>query len=216
MTSIDTRRLVALVGAVLLALALGAATARAQRDPFDNLPTTPTPTTPPTTPATPSTTPLTPTPAPPTPATTPPPSPPPPSPESLPSPTTGPSPECDHVTAEICDSTNRRLLATSAGYVLVMILLFTIVRVWWNHRGTSTSGVRLLVTLALATAGAGLLVGLDPIRAHDLTCCLDDQTLKSHILLQDSQPGRIALFGVLPCAVLFFLVAFVEKLVKRK
>jgi hypothetical protein len=119
--------------------------------------------------------------------------------------------DCEHITAELCGKTNTALVASAAGYVVVCVLVFTMISVWWNRRGTSTAGVRFVVPLLFACAAAAALVAFDPIRGQDLKCCLAHGVFKAQVLLNDSTAGRAALFGAVPTAALYTLVALVSR-----
>lgn len=121
---------------------------------------------------------------------------------------------CEHITRELCERSNPALLASAAGYVVASVLLFSLVRAWWNRRGTSSAAARFIVPLLLASAAAGVLVALDPARGQDLRCCLLHGVFKAEVLLQDSTAGRTMLLGVLPTAALYTVVAFVSRLVR--
>ena len=125
------------------------------------------------------------------------------------------SPACEYITRAVCSRQDTALLLKSGAYVLVVVLLFSVLRVWWDKRGTNTAGVRFIATLLPAATAAGVLAYLDPARGQDLACCLASPVFKSEILLQDSALGRGALLGFAPAAALFVLVAITLKLVKR-
>jgi hypothetical protein len=125
-----------------------------------------------------------------------------------------PSPACEHVTKQICGAQDSGLLLKSAAYVIIAVLLLTLVRVWWDKRGTSTAGVRFVATLLPAALGAGALAFLDPTRGQDLKCCLASAIFKNEILFQDSAMARGAVLGLLPAAALFVIVAIVLKVVR--
>jgi hypothetical protein len=125
-----------------------------------------------------------------------------------------PSPACEYITKSICSSQNSGLLLKSGAYVVIAVLLFSLLRVWWDRRGTRTAGVRFVATLLPAAGTAGILAYLDPTRGQDLTCCLASSIFKSEILIQDSALARGALLGFVPAAVLFVLVAIILKIVK--
>ena len=119
------------------------------------------------------------------------------------------------VTSTRCAKQNTGLFLTALAYVIVCVLLASIVRVVWNKRGTSGAGVRFFVPMLIAAAPAALLVGLDPARSHDLTCCLASGTFSAQIFLQDSSLGRAFLLGLLPAALLFLVVTMVVGFIKR-
>ena len=125
--------------------------------------------------------------------------------------------ECEGVnlTDVDCRNSNGGLLAKSAGYVLLCVLLFSILRMAWNRRGTSSAGVRFILPLLFSGAAAGTLVGLDPLRSRLLTCCIANPDFVATVHFQDSEVARAVLFGVLPAMVVYLVVAVVEKLVKR-
>lgn len=125
--------------------------------------------------------------------------------------------ECENVnpSAEKCRDANTSLLLKAAGYTLIAVLLLSILRMWWNKRGTSTAGVRYLFPMVLAGGVAGTLAGLDPMRSTILKCCIANQDFVSNIHLQDSEVARAVLLGALPAIGVFVVVAAVEKLVKR-
>jgi hypothetical protein len=125
-----------------------------------------------------------------------------------------PSPACEHITKQICSAQDSGLLLKSAAYVIIAVLLFTLIRVWWDKRGTSTAGVRFVATLLPAAAGAGALSYLDPTRGQDLKCCLASAVFKSEILFQDSALARGAVLGLLPAAALFVIIAIVLKVLR--
>lgn len=125
-----------------------------------------------------------------------------------------PSPACEHITKQICSAQDSGLLLKSAAYVLISVLLFSLIRVWWDKRGTSTAGVRFVATLLPAAAGAGALSYLDPTRGQDLKCCLASAVFKSEILFQDSALARGAVLGLLPAAALFVIIAIVLKVLR--
>ena len=125
-----------------------------------------------------------------------------------------PSPACEYITKSVCSSQNTGLLLKSGAYVIIAVLLFSLLRVWWDRRGTRTAGVRFVATLLPAAGTAGVLAYLDPTRGQDLTCCLASSIFKSEILIQDSALARGALLGFVPAAVLFVLVAIILKIVK--
>jgi len=127
---------------------------------------------------------------------------------------TAPSPACEHITKTICSTQNTGLLLKSAAYVVIAVLLFSLLRVWWDRRGTRTAGVRFVATLLPAAGVAGVVSYLDPTRGQDLTCCLASAVFESEILLQDSALARGALLGFVPAAVLFVLVAIGLKAIK--
>ncbi len=145
----------------------------------------------------------------------------PPNPGAAPSSPTAPAaplpPECNGVnlTEDICQQSNNGLLAKTAGYAVLAVLLFTILRMWWNRRGTSSAPVRFITPMLLAGAGAGTLSGLDPLRSVHLKCCIANHDFVTKVLLQDSEVARAVLLGVLPAFALFFVVAVLEKLLKR-
>ena len=122
---------------------------------------------------------------------------------------------CQHVTKEVCAKSNTPLIATSVGYVIVCVVAMTVLRVWWNRRGTSSAGIRFMVPLFFGSVGAGILAAFDPLRGQDLICCLASGVFKAEILLQDSTAGRAVLLGALPAVVLFVIVAIIEKMMKR-
>jgi len=101
-----------------------------------------------------------------------------------------------------------------AAYVIIAVLLFTLIRVWWDKRGTKTAGVRFVATLLPAALGAGVLACLDPTRGQDLKCCLASVIFKNEILFQDSALARGAVLGLLPAATLFTVVAIVLKVLR--
>jgi len=127
---------------------------------------------------------------------------------------TPPSPACEHITKQICSAQDSGLLLKSAAYVIIAVLLLTLIRVWWDKRGTSTAGVRFVATLLPAALGAGILAYLDPTRGQDLKCCLTSAIFKSEILFQDSALARGAVLGLLPAATLFVIVAIVLKVLR--
>jgi len=127
---------------------------------------------------------------------------------------TAPSPACEHITKRICSTQNTGLLLKSAAYVVIAVLLFSLLRVWWDRRGTRTAGVRFVATLLPAAGVAGVVSYLDPTRGQDLTCCLASAVFESEILLQDSALARGALLGFVPAAVLFVVVAIGLKAIK--
>lgn len=129
-------------------------------------------------------------------------------------PTDVPSPTCEYITKSTCSAQDTGLLLKSGAYVAIAVLIFSLLRVWWDKRGTSTAGVRFVATLLPAAAAAAVLSYLDPARGQDLKCCLASPIFKSQILLQDSAIGRGALLGFLPAAVLFVLVAMIIRKVK--
>ena len=108
------------------------------------------------------------------------------------------------------------MLATSGGYVAVVVILCLIWRAVWNKKGFSSPFVRLLVPLLVASAGAGTLAGLDPIRGTDAACCLAHQTFKAQIFLQDSAVGRAFLLGALPAIVLYFIVVLIAGFARKR
>jgi hypothetical protein len=125
-----------------------------------------------------------------------------------------PSPACEYVTRAVCDRQDTAIVLKSGGYVIVAVLLFSLLRVWWDRRGTQTAGLRFVATLLSAAGLAGVLVYLDPMRGKDLACCLASSVFTSHILLQDSAIGRAALLGFVPAAALFVVVAVIVKTVR--
>ncbi len=127
-----------------------------------------------------------------------------------------PSKGCEYITKETCSKSNTSQYVTSGAYVFGSVLVFSVVRMWWNRKGTSTIGVRLLVTMALAAIVAGVLVALDPARGQDLRCCVETAVFKGEVFLSGSAPGRVAVLGVVPAVVLFFLVTLVEGVVRRR
>lgn len=129
---------------------------------------------------------------------------------------TAPSGTCEFITKETCGKSNTSQFLTSGAYVFASVLLFSLVRMWWNKKGTSTIAVRLLVPMALAAIVAGVLVALDPARGQDLRCCIETAVFKGEVFMADSAPGRVAVLGVVPAIVLFFLVTLVEGVVRRR
>ncbi len=125
------------------------------------------------------------------------------------------SPLCERLTSNDCSQQNNGLLAIAAGYVVVCSLLATLWRAWWNKRGTSGAGVRLMVPMLTAATAAGVLEYFDPAGADNLKCCLADHVLRGEIFLSDSAIGRAFLFGVIPVLVLYLLVATIVGLVKK-
>jgi hypothetical protein len=125
-----------------------------------------------------------------------------------------PSPACEHITKTICSGQNTGLLLKSGAYVAIAVLLFSLLRGWWDKRGTRTAGVRFVATLLPAAGLAGALSYLDPTRGQDLKCCLASTVFNSEVLLQDSSLARGALLGFVPAAALFVLVAIILKVVK--
>lgn len=124
--------------------------------------------------------------------------------------------ECQHVTKEVCQKSNTGLVATSVGYVLALVVIFTVLRRIWNRKATMSFGAGFLLSLTLAAGGAAALAAFDPVRGADVNCCLASGVFKAEILLQDATAGRAVLFGMLPASVLFMLVFFIERLLKRK
>jgi hypothetical protein len=124
------------------------------------------------------------------------------------------TPACEHITKQICSTQDSGLLLKSAAYVIIAVLLFSLLRVWWDRRGTRTSGVRFVATLLPAALGAGVLSYLEPTRGQDLKCCLASSIFKNEILFQDSALARGAVLGFLPAAALFVIVAIVLKAVR--
>lgn len=118
---------------------------------------------------------------------------------------------CEHITKQICSAQDSGLLLKSAAYVIIAVLLFSLLRVWWDRRGTRTAGGRFVATLLPAAAAAGVLAYLDPTRGQDLKCCLASSIFKSEILFQDSAIARGAVLGFLPAAALFVIVAILLK-----
>jgi hypothetical protein len=127
---------------------------------------------------------------------------------------TPPSPACEHITKQICTAQDSGLLLKSAAYVVIAVLLFSLIRVWWDKRGTSTAGIRFVATLLPAAVGAGALAYLDPTRGQDLKCCLASAIFKNEILFQDSALARGAVLGLLPAAALFVIVAIALKVLR--
>jgi hypothetical protein len=125
-----------------------------------------------------------------------------------------PSPACEYITKNICGAQNTGLLLKSGAYVVIAVLLFSLLRGWWDRRGTRTAGVRFVATLLPAAGTAGALAYVDPTRGQDLACCLASSIFKSEILIQDSALARGALLGFVPAAVLFVLVAILIKVTK--
>lgn len=126
----------------------------------------------------------------------------------------GASPACEYLTQPTCDGENTGLLLKSGAYVFLAVLLFSLLRVWWDRRGTNTAGVRFVATLLPAAGAAGALAYLDPARSERLACCLGSAMFKSEILLQDASIARAALLGFVPAALAFVLVAVVLRIVK--
>jgi hypothetical protein len=122
---------------------------------------------------------------------------------------------CGHITSALCIKQNRQLGLLAGGYVLVCVVLVSVWRAWWNRRGTSTAGVRLIVPMLLGAAGSGLLVGFDPAQGADLRCCLAHRVLRAEILLQDSDVARAFLFGAAPAVVLYLVVAVAAGLTRE-
>jgi len=125
-----------------------------------------------------------------------------------------PSPACEQITKQICSAQDSGLLLKSAAYVVIAVLLLTLIRVWWDKRGTGTAGVRFVATLLPAALGAGVLSYLDPTRGQDLKCCLASAIFKNEILFQDSALARGAVLGLLPAAALFVIFAIVLKVLR--
>jgi hypothetical protein len=131
----------------------------------------------------------------------------------------GPSPSapptaCDYITQSTCGTQNTGLLLKSGAYVFVAVLLFSLLRVWWDRRGTNTAGVRFVATLLPAAGTAGTLAYLDPARGRDLECCLASAVYQGQILFQDSALARAAVLGFVPAAVAFVLVAVLHRMMK--
>jgi hypothetical protein len=131
----------------------------------------------------------------------------------------GPSPSaaptaCDYITQSTCGAQNTGLLSKSGAYVFVAVLLFSLLRVWWDRRGTNTAGVRFVATLLAAAGTAGTLAYLDPARGQDLECCLASAVYQGQILFQDSALARAAVLGFVPAAVAFVLVAVIHRMMK--
>jgi len=125
-----------------------------------------------------------------------------------------PAPACEHITTSVCSAQNTGIVLKSGAYIIVAVLLFSLIRLWWDKRGTSTAGVRFVATLLPAAGIAGVLAYLDPMRGQDLACCLASSTYTSEVLLQDSALGRAALLGFVPAAALFVVVAIIVKAVR--
>ena len=123
--------------------------------------------------------------------------------------------QCQHITSALCAKQNLPLLAIAAGYVLVCVLLASLLRAFWNKRGSGGPGFRFWVPLLLAATAAGLLAGFDPFHGRDLACCLSDPVFAAEVFLQDSSVGRAFLLGVIPAGVLSFVVTFFVGLAKR-
>ncbi len=121
---------------------------------------------------------------------------------------------CEHITRNVCSAQNKGLFLKAAGYVLLAVLLFSLLRTWWDRRGTRSAGTRFLATLLPAAALAGTLTYLDPTRGRDLACCLSSSVFASDIVLQDSALGRGVVLGVVPAILLFVLVAITRKIVR--
>lgn len=125
-----------------------------------------------------------------------------------------PASACEHITTSICSTQSTGIVLKSGAYIIISVLLFSLLRLWWDKRGTSTAGVRFVTTLLPAAASAGALAYFDPMRGQDLACCLASSAYTSEILLQDSALGRAALLGFVPAAALFVVVAIIVKAVR--
>lgn len=125
------------------------------------------------------------------------------------------NPACEHITAALCDKQNKTMLGLDAGYVVGCVFVAALVRAWFNKRATGSNAFRFLVPMLLAVSGAGALVGLDPARSSDLSCCLETPAFREHIFLPDSVVGRAVLFGVVPAAILYVIVVVVTRAIRR-
>lgn len=141
-----------------------------------------------------------------------------PAPATAPAPTTAapapPSPACEYTTEATCSKQNTGLLLKSGAYVFIAVLLGSLLRVWWNRRGTNTAGVRFVATLLPTAGAAGALAYFDPVRGQDLACCLASPVYQGQILMADSALARAALLGFVPAAIAFVLVAIVLRIVR--
>jgi hypothetical protein len=122
---------------------------------------------------------------------------------------------CEHITGAICTKQNNSMLGVAAAYVGVCVLVACLLRAWFNKRATGSNAFRFIFPMFLAAAGATALVALDPAAGADLRCCLESSVFRSQIILQDSNLGRAALFGLLPAIVLYTLVVFVISKIRR-
>ncbi len=118
---------------------------------------------------------------------------------------------CEEISGTDCRDQTSTLLLMSGGYVIIAVLLFSLLRLWWDKRGTNTAGVRFVSTLLPAASLAGELAYLDPMRSQTLACCIRMRGYAGYVLLQDSDLGRAALLGFVPAAALFVIVAIIVK-----
>ena len=74
---------------------------------------------------------------------------------------------CEYITKDVCDKSNTGILLTCAGYVIVLVAAFSLLRRLLDRRGGMSSGAAFLLTLIGAAGGAAALAALDPIRSND-------------------------------------------------
>lgn len=122
---------------------------------------------------------------------------------------------CGHLTSARCSEQNTTMLGMAAGYVVLCVAVVALWRASWAKKGHGSQAAQFFVPMFVGAISAGALVGLDPARGEDLRCCLADAVFRPAILFQESNAARAVVLGVLPAALLYTVIVFVQGALRR-
>lgn len=108
----------------------------------------------------------------------------------------------------LCQTASRNMLVAAGGYDLGGVLLGLLLFFVMKKRLWATVAVRYVCSLGLSVLAAGLLVGLDPVRADDLKRCLASAEFSRYVLLGQSEIARALALGVGPTLLVTLLGCF--------
>lgn len=122
---------------------------------------------------------------------------------------------CAEVSSSICSKANTTFLTMCAGYVVVTLLICVLWTVLWSGRSPSGAGMKFAIPLVLGGVVAAVAVGFDPFASENYLCCVADSTFHATLFLGESRVARALVLGLLPFLVLYVIVVFVVKAVRR-
>jgi hypothetical protein len=97
-----------------------------------------------------------------------------------------------------CESASKNMLIAAGGYDFAASLLGVVLFLVMRRKLWATVFGRYLTGILVAAVGATTLLVLDPVRADELTLCLNNPDLARYIFLSGSTVSRALVLGLVP------------------